>query len=98
MTPKKIEEETVDRIVLVDSVAEIDNLLAIAVGSFFLYAFLRGFIDLKSDADLLSSILVLSLIIIFGLLLIDRLYDLLVKGTVTIDKRFPGVIIKRRFF
>lgn len=103
MIPKKIKEETEDRIVLVDSKVEITNLVAIVAGSWLLYTFFRSFIDLINSDSYAESrngelILFMILTILIGWALTERLYDLLIKGSVTIDNRLQCVVTKKSFF
>lgn len=96
MAPKKVKEETADRIVLVDRVREniLHGLYEIFLGSFSL---LFGMILFISDGGLFDRFFGL-LLILGGVITLMGLYHLTIKKSVIIDKRRQNIIIKKDLF
>ena len=97
MAPKKVKEETEDRIVLVDRVRGniLDGLYEIILGSFPLFF---GMILFISDGGLSDRFFGLLFCILGGVIILMGLYDLTIILSVIIDKIRQNIIIKRYLF
>ena len=97
MAPKKVKEETEDRIVLVDRVrGNISHgLYGIILGSFPLFFGMLLFIP---DGGLSDRFFGLLFCILGGVIILMGLYDLTVIKSIIIDKRLQNIIIKKDLF
>jgi hypothetical protein len=94
MAPKKVKEETADRIVLVDSVRRniLHGLFEIILGSFSL---LFGMILFISDGGLFDRFFGSLWLILGGVIILMGLYHVTIKKSVIIDRRRQNIIIKK---